>query len=257
MNKKILLFIGNIKKNKFIGDSKNYIFAELFNKGLIFFTIPIFTRILTPEEYGILGVFNSVVAIFTILIGLNLNSSIIVRYSENKTDFNFYLGANLNVLLISILILSSLSILNYEIISKIFKINKNIFICAIFTSGFISVAQFYQSYLQSIQLSKKYAILSVLKNITLIICSTLMMYLMENDKYYGVIYSNLLIGGVFAIVCLYGIKNIVKLNFKYQYIKYGLIFCLPLIPHSLSGIVFSQVDRLMIDRYLGPYQVGL
>ncbi len=49
-----------VKKKSVFSHSKNYMLAELFNKGIAFLTIPIFTRLLNPSEYGTTAIVSSV-----------------------------------------------------------------------------------------------------------------------------------------------------------------------------------------------------
>ena len=66
----------NLLNNKVIKASAWYTATEFFLKGIIFLSIPIFTRLLSPSDYGIVSLYTTWVDIFTVLIGLNLNTSI-------------------------------------------------------------------------------------------------------------------------------------------------------------------------------------
>ena len=98
--KKVLVKINKIKnkiKNRFGSDffelikhGKNYISADLFTKGLAFISIPIFTRLLVPEEYGILAIFLLFIAVFTIISGLSVRRTMTRYYYEKSNDFNEY-----------------------------------------------------------------------------------------------------------------------------------------------------------------------
>jgi O-antigen/teichoic acid export membrane protein len=41
------------------------------------------------------------------------------------------------------------------------------------------------------------------------------------------------------------------------YWRYALAYSLPLIPHTLAGLILAQMDRLLIDRYIGRSEAGL
>ena len=49
-----------------------YLIGSLFNKGIGFITVPIFTRILTLSDYGIVTTYNSWVSIISMFISLAL-----------------------------------------------------------------------------------------------------------------------------------------------------------------------------------------
>jgi len=109
MNVKIKL-IDNAKNNliqligienlEFISHSKNYLSAEIFTKALAFISVPIFTRLLLPNEYGILAIFSSIISIFTILLGFNIRGAVARYYYEKSNDFAEFLGSNLLFILL-------------------------------------------------------------------------------------------------------------------------------------------------------------
>ena len=67
-----------------------YLFGNIFNKGVAFLTVPIFTRILSADEYGIVNTYTATVGILSILIGMSLHMSIrtaFIDYLEEIEDF--------------------------------------------------------------------------------------------------------------------------------------------------------------------------
>ncbi|MEG1186120.1 MAG: oligosaccharide flippase family protein, partial [Eubacterium sp.] len=64
------------KKNSFLSSSIIYVFGSFLTGGIAFITTPIFTRLLTPEDFGITSVFMTWVSVFTIFIGLQTSSTI-------------------------------------------------------------------------------------------------------------------------------------------------------------------------------------
>ena len=85
LRKKLEYFRNSIGKDFFelINHSKNYVTAELFNYGLAFITMPIFTRLLNPTDYGILAVLTSFIAIFGIIYSLGFKGAIVRYYYES------------------------------------------------------------------------------------------------------------------------------------------------------------------------------
>ena len=53
-----------------------YTVGSFFNKGIAFFTIPLFTRILSTTDYGIVSTYNSWVGIVTVLLSMTLYMAI-------------------------------------------------------------------------------------------------------------------------------------------------------------------------------------
>ena len=70
-----------------------YLIGSLFNKGIGFITVPIFTRILTLSDYGIVTTYNSWVSIISMFISLALYMGIrlsFVDYENKMIDENKY-----------------------------------------------------------------------------------------------------------------------------------------------------------------------
>ena len=63
-----------------------YTVGNMLVKGITFLTIPLFTRLMSTESYGLFNTFNSYMAILTIFIGLALHASI----KNAKYDFGDY-----------------------------------------------------------------------------------------------------------------------------------------------------------------------
>ena len=61
-----------------------YIFADLFSKASIYVLMLIFSYIVSPEDYGSLSLFNSLVTIFFVFINLNLTNSYITKKRLEK-----------------------------------------------------------------------------------------------------------------------------------------------------------------------------
>ena len=61
-----------------------YLVGNLFNKGIAFLTIIIYTRILTAYDYGIINTFSSWVGILSMILGMSLQNSIRVAFVDFK-----------------------------------------------------------------------------------------------------------------------------------------------------------------------------
>ena len=51
--------------------SRNYLIANIATKALAFISIPVYTRLMSVEEYGVLNVYISIIMIAPILLTLN------------------------------------------------------------------------------------------------------------------------------------------------------------------------------------------
>ena len=68
-----------------------FLLCAFLQKGVSFFTTPIFTRLLTTEEYGQYSVFNSWYSIVAVFVSLNLSYGVyaqgLVKFEDERNQF--------------------------------------------------------------------------------------------------------------------------------------------------------------------------
>ena len=156
--------------NEFLKHAKNYISASFFLKGLAFLSIPIITYLLSPEEYGKIGVFSSLTSILVIILSLNSFTSIIRYYHEYENRIFEFIWT---LILFQIPFLIIVSLLIYNNLDKLllekFNIGQDIFIGSLITACLFIFTRFYLSYLQTSQQSKLYNKISSIRGLFLLI----------------------------------------------------------------------------------------
>lgn len=256
LSKKIVQIIG--KENiEFISHSKNYLSAGIFNRALSFISVPIFTRLLLPNEYGILAIFSSITSIFAILLGFNIHGAVARYYYEKSNDFAEFLGSNLLFILIFNFFAFSVICIVKDSIANFFIIIPYLFLIAVLISVFTIAYNMYLSYLQASKQSKRYSLISINKGVLTLIISIIWVYLLKENRYYGKVYSGLLITTVFAVYMIYNLIKLSKFKFRFEHIKYSIRFGVPLIPHTLSGFILMFFDRIIINQLSGATDTGL
>ncbi|MGP3778033.1 lipopolysaccharide biosynthesis protein [Halanaerobium saccharolyticum] len=242
---------------EFIGHSKNYLSATFFLKALGFISVPIYTRLLTPDEYGILAVFASAIAIVKVFMGLNMRGGIKRYYFEKTDDFDQALGSNLSFIFVFDIILFSVLYLLRNEIASFFAISGELFFYASLISMLYVPFNIYLSYLQGIKNSKKYSVITIIKQVLILITSIIIMINLDKNVYMGKIYAQLLFAGILFFYAYYEMIKISVFSLKKRYIKYTLAFGIPLIPHALSGFILSHFDRIIINQLTGSLNTGL
>ncbi|PTV93031.1 O-antigen/teichoic acid export membrane protein [Halanaerobium saccharolyticum] len=242
---------------EFINHAKNYMSAEFFTKAMAFISVPIFTRLLTPDEYGILAIFTSIISIATIFFGLNFSGSVARYYHEEEKQFGAFISSNiLFLLLFNILLLYIINLFKVKI-SNLIEIEVNIFMLAVIVSVFNIPLKMFLSYLQTSKQSKRYSILSVSKSVSMLVISIIWVYMLTDKRYLGRMYGQLVVYGILFIVAIFYFIKLSKFKFEFKYVKYSLILGIPLIPHALSGFILSYFDRIAINQITGSSDTGL
>jgi len=89
----IIQIIKRIKASTLATSSGIYTLFGFVNLAIPLILLPILTRKLTPDEYGIVAMFQLTVSVIYPFIGLNLEGSIARKYyDQDETDFPSYIG---------------------------------------------------------------------------------------------------------------------------------------------------------------------
>lgn len=251
--------IKQLFQNKVANASCWYTVTEFFLKGISFLTIPIFTRLLTPQDYGIVSLYTTWVGILTILFGLELGSSITKAKFIFKDDFDNYVNNIIYLSLAAYILFFSIFYMFRVPFSNIMNVNGILY--------FLMLIQAYFSFIRVVLITKlrveyKYKLLSLLLIATSIWGEGLSLYLIlhafKKQAYVGKILGSaipIILMGVFILV--YFFKSSYKKPINIAYWKYALGFSIPIIGSSLSNIINNQFDRLVINQYLGEAVTGI
>lgn len=230
-----------------------YLIGNFFNKGLAFLTIPIFTRLLSTTDYGIINTYSSWAGILSMIVGFAMHMSIRNAFVDYKDDTESYLST-----IIKFTLLSSLGfLLIFYAVVKIFRINISlslVFIC-LFHSVASSIIEDVSCYFMMKYNYIKRTILMILPNlISVCVAIFLISYILKKDLYLGKIIPEALTIIIFAIILS---VSYTKKGFNTAYIKHALKISLPLILHGAALNILSNSDRIMITWLADASQAGI
>ncbi|WP_320045964.1 oligosaccharide flippase family protein [uncultured Ilyobacter sp.] len=229
----------------------NYIVGNFFTKALAFLSIPILTRLLTTEDYGIISLYESLVMIFIPIIGLGMSTGISRNYFEKNNKFEIFLKNNLLFLFIFAGITSILLYMGSYRIANQLHLDYKIVRMAILGGVLGIIFDIYQRLLMSSKKSKEYNIVSVSKSLLVLSLTFFFAYKFE-EKFYSKIYATLIFGILFLIILVVKYrKNIKKFKIDINHVKYTLSYSLPLVPAILSNFILAQFDRVAITNITG------
>lgn len=238
--------------------SINYLFAQIATKALAFISIPVYTRLLTVEEFGIVNVFLSTIGISSCILTLNTEVAISRYYYDKKDedDFKEFIGANITIVCIIFIIMSLAVIISLPWISKILSFDYLLTLSLIPVSLYNITNSIFQQIYSVLLQSKKIALVSSIQIYLAFILSVIIILLMDDNKYYGQV-----LGTIIAMIILwqYIIRQILpycKFGKIKKHIKYILSYSIPYLPYTLSGIIIAQLGRLITSQYSGFEAAG-
>lgn len=237
-----------------------YLVGTLGQRGLAFIGVFVFTRLMTPEEYGTVAIFMSWVAIFAATVTLNAHGAI----TPAKHEFDDVMFGRLASSAIALgtigclLAISVIMLVPDTAVQSVFNLRKLYVLLALA----VVIGDLWMSGTQSVWQvefrSREYALAGTIQGIAkLLVPVVLILAVVGPDaawsRIVGTAAASLILGGFFLRILLRRSTTI----YNRQFWRYALVFGLPLIPHTLSGFILSHFDRIMIDRFVGRDEAGL
>lgn len=234
-----------------------FAFCSAMQKGISLLSTPIFTRLLTKEQYGVYSVFQSWYFILNIFVTLQLYLGVfnngIINYSDDKDGFtSSMLGLSTTITSIMFVIYC----LGQSFWNSIFGLS-SIYMYAMFLEFLFVPA--YNFWATSQRFEFKYiklVIVTIIMSVASPVIGIVAVYLTD-DKAAARVLSYVFVQIVIGGVIYYFIMRKGKRFFDFKYWKYGLSFNIPLVPHYLSTMILNQSDRIMIDKMIGTGEAAI
>lgn len=234
-----------------------FFICNIFQKCISFLTTPIFTRLLSTDQYGVFVTYNSWMQILTIIVTFRLDYGIFNKgmshFSEHKDEYAATMQGITTVI-------TTICFIIYLIFRHYFNELTGL-------STFISVAMFLELYATSAisywSLRQRYdfkykSVVFVTLSIA-ILNSVLGIFavLLFNRTGQARILSAVLVQICFGIIIyIYNFKK-GRTFLNFEYAKYAILFNIPLIPHYFASYILDQFDRIMIMKMVSYSAVGI
>lgn len=229
-----------------------------FQKGISFFVTPLYTRMLSVEEYGYYSLFLSWISFFSPIATLNLSgggfNNGMMKYENDRKQYVSSIQAlgyiTVSIFFIIIFIFKDW-IMPWSGLDKILLIS--MFLYLLFDPPFS-----YWAYYQRYQFQyKALVIITILSTILAPVINLTLLRLVNSNRQYVFIIGTTIAKVVTGL--FFTIYNFIqgKVWFRKKYWSFALRFNIPLIPHYLSHVVLGQVDRIMIGYYAGKKEVAI
>ncbi len=227
-----------------------YIFADLFSKASIYVLMLIFSYIVSPEDYGSLSLFNSLVTIFFVFISLNLTNSYITKKRlEKNANFKDVLSTIMAFIYLLNIIFIIFAILIYIFNITLYSIPALLFLCSIIAAILNCNYELLNTTLVAEGNKKKYLFLGLLFSIALFIISLILVVIYPKISIYAIVITKIILLLSFSLYSTHFFKKKydIKLKINKKILKEALKFSLPLTLHSLSGFILNYIDKFMLN----------
>ena len=245
-NKKLL---GNVSYE--VKASTAYTVCSILQRCLSFITLPLFSRLLSTEQYGMVTVYNSWNGIMSIILTLNLAygsfSTAMIKYDDDK---NGYISAVEGICLVLSVVFLAVYLPFRNTFNMLFKLPTSMML--VMVADVICTTAIL---LWSGKERFEFRFIGVIA-VTLLVSfsAPLLAYFMVINTEFkgeariiGYAASNIIAGGIIFIIGL--LKG--RKMFDRTYWSYALRFNIPLLSYYFSQVIFNQSDKIMIDHMLG------
>ena len=243
------------EKKNFFTNTVIYFVGTALSKVLMLIVLPIITRFVTTEQYGIYDLIITVSSLFVPLFTFQIiETAYRFIYDAKETELKTIItNVAVSVVTTSVVFLSIMFI-----VGQIWFSLENIIYIALYYIGTV-ILNFYQRVARSLELNKEYAISGFISTVTLL-SFQLFLVTCTSMRVDGLIYSYL---GSCIISSMYLELKIKTRRFiqfslvKPSKIKEYLRFSVPLVPNSLLWWGTSAVNRLITIAFLGASANGI
>ncbi|MCR5419795.1 MAG: oligosaccharide flippase family protein, partial [Lachnospiraceae bacterium] len=243
--------------NKVLKSGIWYTVSSIAIRAVAIITSPIYTGMLTTENYGRANIFNSYVEIFNIITCLCVVYSIgraKIDYGEKLDEYMSAMQGLSSSFAFCVLIVV---LIFRERISSAMKYEVPLVIILFVYLVIYPSVQYMQEKCRFQYKYKTNIAISLIICIGTIILSIALMLLFNDKRYLGKILGTILPPFLLGVVFYINILGKGRVFFKAEYWKYALRFGLPMIPHALALVVLAQIDRIMIKNMCSDSEAGL
>lgn len=226
--------------------------------------LPIITRLLTPEEFGIAGTLDSVTTMATIILGLGIYNAQMKKYvdlKENENEMGSYMFSSFLVIMLfnGALFIFMLTPAAKKLFSYIVNLDKITYSPLITTAILIaSINAINTLGITLFRMKRMYMKVALGSTLSLFSNYILAIYFIKYLKMgiFGNQVANL--GSSLLILVYYfrGYFRKFKLKLKAEHMKYSLKNGIPLIFIELTDQIVNLSDRLVLVNYVSLAAVG-
>ena len=236
-----------------------YTLLQVINSGIPFLLLPVLTRYLTPEDYGMISTYNAVFGVISIFVGMSVAGAVGVSFFHlSREELKKYIGNAFNILLFTTTVaLLVLFFLEPYLVEKL-KLPAMWFYIAAIMAWMQMITAINLSLWRSRQKAKPFALYEVSQtvfNISLSLWLIVGLHYGWEGRVIGITTATILFGALSMIFIFK--RGYAEFNISKIYTKELLHFGIPLIPHQAALWIRFSADVLLITMLLGAGETGL
>lgn len=250
------------QNKSFLAGTVIYLISNVINAAIPFALLPVLTRYLSPEQYGEVAMFQTLLGALAAFVGLSMHGAAGRKFYDSNlgnNELKEFVGSCLQILLITTAIVLFVLLLISSQLTEWLGLESRWVFLALITTACTVVFQIRLSQWQVRKQASKYGVAQIVKSVFNVAISLgLVVVLMQGSV--GRMSAQVWTATIFAIVAIGLLKRDDLLCFfvwRPAYIREILRFGVPLIPHVGGMFLLVSVDRFVINSELGLAKAGI
>lgn len=238
-----------------------FLFANIFQKAVMVIFTPVFTRILTTEEYSKYAVFQSWETILSVFATLGIynyaTAKALIEYQDDRD--RYVASAESLTLVLSVCVFGVYCLIRYGFGGLD---GFPLWIMVFMFIDIISTAIF-SFWSQMERFNQRYKMLAFLSIMMGVLSPSIAFILIRCSKYTGIyrgwsrIIGLTVVDGAVGIFLFILCMRKSACFFSAKYWKFSIHYCIPLIPHFLATAFLQKIGQLFVDAYCGAADSGI
>jgi len=244
-----------------VKDSAVYAVGTIASRLVGFIMIPVYTRVLTPADYGIIETIVRLVDIISLFLSLGLAEALLRHYylAKDEEDRRRLIGTVFNLNLVVVLVGSVLTLPASPLLTRLaFGHDRYTHYVTVSLIGMLvgSLIELPLTLWRAEGKPWRFTTISLLK-LTTQLAANIVLVVWLRWGVWGVVWSGLLNATVWSTVLGIAVRRRYGMGWDAAWLRSVLRYGLPLVPASLSQFVLHYSDRFFLTRYATETELGL
>jgi len=235
-----------------------YTFSNVLNAAIPFFLLFFLTHYLSKEDIGILSNFGVMANLMVPFVGINLMASVQVQYIKEEVDDRNYLSTGLRLAILLTLAFSGVLFFAGSYIETLTQVPRIFLYFIAVYALFNVIIEILLALWRMEDAAINYGVFRIGRTIVEV-GLVIILVIGYGMKFEGSIFAMFI---AYTIGCLAALLILMKKKllfgkFDKAYLMHAVRYGVPLIPHTMSGVLIMYSDKLIITHYNGVGDNGV
>lgn len=251
-----------IKKDSFISGAGIYLFSNILNAVIPFILLPILTRYLSPEEYGEVAIFQTLLGLLGAFVGMTFVGAANRKFYDadlEQKELAKFIGSCVQLSIIFTLIVFSVIFLFQSTLVEWLAIKRSYLFLAVVVSFCSVIASLRLGQWQVRKKAIRFGAFQVSQSfLNMLLSLLLVVVLLEGAN--GRIDAQIITALCFVLIAFFSLKKnglIDMTAWRWDYLTEAIRFGVPLMPHLAGAFLLTSVDRFVINDKMGLAEAGV